>query len=692
MLDLRTARALLAPRSIALVGASDDENRPTGRPLRYLRRDGWAGALYPVNARREQVLGERAWPALDALPEVPDHVFVLLGSDAAVEVVEQCGRLGVPIATVLAGGFAEAGDAGVGRTARLRAAAAATGVRILGPNSIGVVDTRSRLTLTANAAFVDADLAPGRTFVASQSGSLIGALATRGRGRHIGFATLVSVGSETDLTLGEVCAASLDDDTIDSYALFLETLANADDLRAFAVEASARGKPVIAYKLGRSDAAADLAVTHTGALAGDDDVARAFLEDCGIARVETFDGFLEGTVLAGHVPPRTKPGVPRVGVVTATGGGAAMVVDQLGIRGIDVPGPSPALLGRVVDAVGFEVESAGIVDLTLRGTGAEPMSAAIEQLRSSGEFDLVVQVVGSSAVSHPEIATQPAIAATRNGTPLAVFAFPEAPDALTRFGAAGVPAFRSPEACGDAIAALLLRRPPRAITASPPLTASPLPELRLPSGTLGEVESYALLDRLGVPRLPSVVLERDEVPPALPFEFPVAVKLAADEVSHKSELGGVVLGVSDAAGVTGAIAAIANRAGAHGITHSRYLVQPMVQGGTEVLLGYRRDPHVGPIVMVAPGGVLAELSDERCIRLAPVDQGTARAMVDELPGLARLLGGYRGRPAADLDDLARVISAFSQLAFVPEVVDAETNPLVVTGDTVVAVDALVKVA
>src|SRR5262244_1745105 len=302
--------ALFSPRSVAIVGQSDDASKAAGRPLKFLRRIGYAGRVYPVNPRRDTVLGERAWPALAALPEPPDHVYIVTPTEAAVTAVEECGRLGVKVATVLADGFAEAGTEGLAREARLRKVCAGTGLRLVGPSSLGIVDLRTKSMMTANAAFDEKELPVGRIFAASHSGSLIGALLTRGKARGIGFAGAVSVGNEVDLALGDVCAATLDDPDIDGYILFLETLRHADRLRAFALAAAARGKPVLAYKLGRSAAARDLAATHTGALAGEDDVADVFLAACGIARVETFEALIEGLPLVARVPARPRHARP----------------------------------------------------------------------------------------------------------------------------------------------------------------------------------------------------------------------------------------------------------------------------------------------------------------------------------------------------------------------------------------------
>src|SRR3954451_21488100 len=332
--DLR--ESLFSPRCVAIVGQSDDPSKTAGRPLKFLRQMGYAGRVYPINSRREQVLGERAWPSLAVLPEIPEHAYIVTPTEAAVEAVEECGRLGVKVATVLADGFAETGAEGLARESRLRETCARTGIRLVGPSSLGVVDLRSKAMLTANAAFDEPDLPAGRIFAASHSGSLIGALLSRGKARGVGFAGLVSVGNEVDLSLGEICATTLDDAGIDGYMLFLETMRHTAALRRFAIAAAERGKPILAYKLGRSAAARELAVTHPGALAGEDDVAGAFLAACGIARAETLEGLLEGQPLLQRVPAASATRRMAVGVVTTTGGGATTAIDPLAMRGITI--------------------------------------------------------------------------------------------------------------------------------------------------------------------------------------------------------------------------------------------------------------------------------------------------------------------------------------------------------------------
>jgi acyl-CoA synthetase (NDP forming) len=683
-------QALLAPRSIALVGASDDVTKTSSRPLQFLRRAGYQGAVYPINPRRPTVLGEKAWPSLSALPEVPDHVFILTPTADAVAAAEECARLGVSVVTILAAGFSEGGPEGQLLVSRLQALCATTKLRILGPSSLGAINLRHRTIITANAAFAEPDLPSGGIFVASHSGSLLGALISRGKARNIGFAGLVSVGNEIDLSLGEICSATLDDPDVTGYMLFLESIRHADALRRFAIAAAGRGKPVVAYKLGRSAAAAELALSHTGALAGEDDLAAAFLADCGIARVFNFETLIETLPLLQRLPARPSGArTMRVGVVTTTGGGAAMVVDELGIRGIDVVKPSHATFDRLTEA-GVAAHHERIIDLTLAGTRYDIMKAALETMLAAPEFDVVVAVIGSSARFQPDLAVKPVIDSASSAKPLVTFLVPDAPQALAMLTAAGIPNFRTPESCADAVSAALLRRQPTALP-KPRDFAAPATK------QLDEIAAYRLLTKHGIAHAPAVAIAIDAHDVSLPFAYPVAVKLLSDEIAHKTEVGGVVLNVGDAAQLKAAIGKIGGSVRTHRpdakVTH--VLVQPMTAGLGEMLLGYRVDAEAGPIVLLAAGGIFTEIYRDRSIRLAPVTLDTAREMIAEL-AITRVFQGFRNKPHGDLEALAQAIVAMSQLAVDEDVivVDAEINPLIINpvGQGVVAVDALVALA
>lgn len=680
--------AIFSPRSIAVVGASDDPTKTAGRPVPYLRRCGFKGNVYVINPKRTVVQNEPAYASIESLPEVPDHAYIVVPTEGVLDAVEDCAAAGVPVATVLASGFSEAGAKGRQREARLCQIVKRTGIRLIGPSSLGVVNMHEQLVITANAAFAEPDLPKGSLFVASHSGSMLGALMSRGKERDIGFAGLVSVGSEADLCIGEICSLTLGDPNIRGYLLFLETIRKGRQLREFAIAAAARGKPVIAYKLGRSTAAAQLALSHTGALAGEDDVADAFFKDCGIARVETLEAFIEAPPLLARMPALAEfDHRPKVGVVTTTGGGAAMVVDQLGTRGVAVQTPSPETYDRLAD-VGIQVARGGIVDLTLAGTRYEVMNAALDVLLSASEFDLVVAVAGSSARFHPDLAVRPIIDSSNAQKPLVAFVVPHAPEALACLTRAGVPNFRTPEACADAIAATFARRIPKPLIDRPPQAAGSVT-------VLDELEAFSILDSLDIPRVTSVAISATE--PAAPawLQFPLVAKVLSAEIPHKTDVGGVVLDIDSAEALHLAVAKIRSDVKNHcpDLTVERVLLQPMVAGIGEVLVGYRVDAQVGPLVMLAGGGILTEIYRDRSLRLAPVGLETAREMISEVKTL-RAYAGYRGKPAADLEALAHAVVALSQLAIRNDlnVLEAEVNPMLLLQKGVMAVDALITLA
>ena len=682
-----TAKALLQPESVAVYGASDDVQKMGGRPIQFLKRSRFQGRIYPINPKRDEIQGLKAWPNLKSLPEVPDHVFVLTPTDTVIDAVRECAEVGVKIVTILASGFSEAGEEGRAREQELLAIAAKSGVRILGPSSLGVVNPGTELVLTANAAFAEPDIPPGKIFVASHSGSMIGALVSRGKARGVGFAGLVSVGSEVDLSVGEICEATLDDPGIQGYLLFLESLRHGDAIQRFARAAAERGKPVIAFKLGRSEAAAEMSATHTGALAGEDDIADAFLKDLGVVRVEMLETLFEVFPLAQKLPLGASTG-KRVGVVTTTGGGAAMVVDQLGIRDVTVQPASESTLSKL-QAAKIPGSVGRVLDLTLAGTKYEVMKKALDIMLEAPEFDLVVAVVGSSARFQPDLAVKPIMDSASHQKPLVAMLVPDAPDALAQLTAANIPCFRTPEACADAIAAVFARRRPGMMAKS---NAQDIGTGTL--RTLSESQAYDLLDSLDVPHAPACLFSLDATPDELPFAFPVVAKVCSPLIPHKTEVGGVVLGIQNLKELALAFETLRHHLAekAPGIRCDEVLVQPMRKGLTEVLVGYRVDVDAGPIIMLAAGGVWAEVMRDRSIRLAPVTVDVAREMIAEVKML-KTVSGLRGRPKGDLDALAHTIAKLSNLAIRPElnVSEAEVNPLMVMpeGQGVLAVDALI---
>ncbi|HET7364178.1 MAG TPA: acetate--CoA ligase family protein [Burkholderiales bacterium] len=652
---MRLAQALFAPRAVALVGASGDPGKNTARPQRYLRKHGYAGRIVPINATRDEVLGERAYRRLADAPGEIDHAFIMVeGVEAALE---DCARKGVAVASIYTNGFADAGAAGAEREKRLLERARALGVRLLGPNSMGVIDLRGRLALTVNAV-LEADALPaGSTSLVSQSGTMLGTLLSRGAARGLGYAKLISVGNEADLGVGELVELLVGDADTKVIALFLETVRDAERLASAARRAHAAGKPIVAYKLGRSALGVELARSHTGALAGSDAALDAFFRDCGIVRVDMLESLIEIPPLLARRKPMVLRRTPKVAVVTTTGGGAATVVDRLGLRGIEL---------------------AGMHDLTMAGN-AQGYRATLEKLLASADCDAVLAAVGSSAQFHPEFAIEPIVTAQRTEKPLVTFLTPHAERSLALLAANGVPAFRTPEACADSLAAFFAWRTPREFGDGWGQTLRSVPD----SGSVPELirapspNWFAVLTALGIPVVEQAIAQAPGYAHGL--RYPVALKRIG--VEHKTEQGAVALDIRDDA----ELARHARRMG-----DERLLVQRMEHGLAEAIVGYRDDPVVGPLALVGAGGTLAEIYKDFAVEMAPVSEAEALAMIERVKGLA-VVRGYRNLPRGDVVALARAVAALSRLALVPgrPVREAEANPVIVKREGVVAVDALI---
>jgi len=683
---MNLAQSLFRPRTIALIGASADPKKNTARPQRFLRKHGFAGRILPINPGRTEVLGETAYPSLAQAPGDIDHAFIMVPAAHVEAAIEQCAARGVPVATVYSDGFAEAGGAGVELEHRLVERARALGVRLLGPNCIGVVNVTDATALTVNAVLEMDALPRGHASVVSQSGTIIGTILSRGAARGLGFAKLVSVGNESDVGVGELCEMLVDDPDTHVILLFLETIRDAGRLARAAARAHAAGKAIVAYKLGRSELGASLARSHTGALAGSDAAIDAFFRRHGIVRVDMLETLIEiAPLLAGRVPAPRRVGAPRVAVVTTTGGGAASVVDRLGTLGIGTLMPDAPLIAALA-AQGVPVRAAPIIDLTLAAT-PEKYRAVLEALLAHPACDAVLAVVGSSAQFHPALAVRPILAVERGPKPLAAFLAPHAEDSLRMLAEAGVPAFRTPEACADALGAYFAWGAPEA-----PVPGAPPGALATPpaGGSLDEDRALGLFDALGVPTVRRAVARAPGFEHDVPY--PVAAKVLSADVLHKTEAGGVVLGIADAAQFAERVPRMldAVRAAAPGARIDGVLVQRMAAGLAEVIVGYRHDELVGPVVVVGMGGRLAEIYRDTSVRCAPVDEAQASRMIDEVRGLA-IVRGYRSMPKGDVAALARAVAAVSRLALLPgqPVAEAEINPLIVGADGVVAVDGLV---
>ena len=684
------AQALFAPRAVALIGATADNAKNNSRPQRFLRRHGYRGRILPINPGRSEVLGEPAYPDLLAAPGPIDHAFIMVPAASVPAVLDQCCERGVPVATLFSAGFAELGDEGLARQREMVRRARSGGLRLLGPNCMGLVNVQGAMALTVNAVFEYEQPAPGPLSIISQSGSMLGSIVSRARPRKLGFSKLVSVGNECDLGVGELAEMLVDDPDTGAILLFLEVFRDADRLARAARRAFAAGKPVIAYKLGRSGVGRQVAISHTGAMTGPDEIAGAFFREHGIIRVDMLESLFETPrLVTGHRPPRGR----RVAVVTGTGGAAAMVVDRLGALGAEVVPPSERVIANLA-AQDIAVAPVPLTDIPMGRSEGGRYTAILSELLASDHCDAVVSVVGSSARNLGVIVDRVLQAQPRDRKPLAVFLAPRAEEGLALLEGNGIAGFRTPESCADAVFAYLNWRAPleRERPAAGELAAAAACASRAVTPRLDERDSCALFAALGIPIAENRVATRAQDCAGL--DGAVAVKILSPDIAHKSEARAVRLNVGPGKELATAFEEVLANARAYKKVAriDGVLVQRMESGLAEVIVGYRRDPEAGSVVMLGAGGIAAELRRSFCVRIAPVSLEEAAAMIEEVRDLA-LLRGYRGLPRGDRAALARAIRALSLLASLEgrKVSEAEINPLIVKaeGQGVVAVDGLV---
>lgn len=680
------AEAIFRPRGIALVGASADADKINARPQAYLREAGYEGFVAPINPGANVIGGVRAYSSVSDVAGRIDHAFIMVPANMVADVIRECGAAGVSVATIFSAGFAELGPAGATAQRELVAVAREAGMRIIGPNCIGLIDVHHRMPLTTNAAIAKERMVPGGVSVISQSGSMLGSLITRAAPRGTGFAKLVSIGNEADLGVGEIAQHVIDDDESDVLLLFLETIRDPDTLAAAARRAHQLGKPVIAYKLGRSDIGRRVAASHTGAIVGSDETASAFFRDNGILRVETLDGFLELPALVrGRHPPKGR----RAGMMTATGGAAAMIADRLGVMGDTVPTPPEELRTSLAEK-GIHISDSPLIDLPMGSSDGGRYAEVLSTLLASDYCDAVVSVIGSSARSRPEIVKERITSARMTDKPLAVFLAPQADEALKLLQQERIAGFRTPESCADAVHAYLNWTAPskRSEAIVPPAAR----KLAFDTERWTEETAMRLFSALGVPVVESEVVAEAQLPQWRGDDDALrVVKCLSPDIGHKSDAGLVRLRVppQEVAAVGTELIALARKnrpdARIEGV-----LIQRLEPALLELMLGFRRDPEVGPVVVVSTGGVAAEIRPSISVRIAPVTVQVAREMLKEIPEI-RLVSGFRGLPQSDLDALAQTVAVFSQLAALSEIVEAEANPVLLREREAspVAVDGLV---
>jgi acyl-CoA synthetase (NDP forming) len=685
--------ALLNPRSIAVIGASADPKKTSGLPVSYLIKHGFGGAIYPVNPKADEIQGLTCYPSVEALPEAPDVGLVLLNARRSIDAVRGLAQLGCKAAVVLASGYAEAGEEGQDLQAQLKEAAGS--MRILGPNTIGLVNLTAGIPLSASGALEVSELPAGSVAVVSQSGGILGALLSRAAGRGIGLSSLISTSNEVDLEVSDFVEYLIDDPSTKVIALYLESIRHPARFREVAMRAREAGKPLVVFKIGRSEAGASAASSHTGALAGEDRVYDAFFRELGVIRVNTFDEFLD--VPAVLVAGRQLAG-RRVAVLTSTGGAGTLIADSLGINGFETPPPDQATAEKLRALQGDTPTALdrNPIDVTLAGLQPDLLRQAIRILLESDSYDALIVIIGSSGLAMPDLVVG-AISDSLDSSdkPVLAYVSPYAPNTLQRLNRAAIPGFSSPESCSAVLEALHITSQPLKAGASQPSVQ--LPDVSgLPQGAIDEAAAKQLFAEAGIAVPPSRVVHTREEAERAASEVgaPVVLKVLDANLLHKSDIGGVALHLN-ADTIGDRLEQMTHQVKSHvGRRPDAYLVEAMVSGGHELILGANRDA-LGTAILLGAGGVTAELFKDTAIRLLPAQGGLtleqAREMMQQLTTWP-LLDGYRGAPRRDTEALAQAIVHFSALmaALGERLVTSEINPLFVLpeGEGVVAADAV----
>ena len=494
---------LLQPRSVAVIGASADPTKTAGRPVSYLMKHAFGGKIYPVNPKVESIAGLKCYPDVASLPETPDVAIVLLGADRAHDAVRELAARGTVATIVLASGYTETGEQGARRQQQLMEAAGS--MRILGPNTIGLVNLTDSIVLSASGALEMESFPVGSIGVVSQSGGILGSLLSRAAARGIGLSKLISTSNEVDLELADFIDALIDDEATQVIALYVEAVRNPEKFRAAALKAARAGKPIVAFKIGRSEAGAKAAVSHTGALAGADRMYDALFRQCGVIRAQTFDDLLDipvalatGRKLRGN----------RVAILTSTGGAGTLVSDSLGVSGFDTPAPDAqtAAALRALQTGDHAALDRNPIDVTLAGLQPELLRSAIRILLASPSYDALTIIVGSSSLAMPELmAGAIADCLPLSDKPVNAYVSPHAPEVAALLTQRGVPAFTAAESCTAALRGMLQMSKWKA---SEPVAAAPLVFVDdLPAGSLNEAQAKQLFARFGVPCVREIEVE-----------------------------------------------------------------------------------------------------------------------------------------------------------------------------------------
>jgi acyl-CoA synthetase (NDP forming) len=694
------------PRSIAIIGASQDFITISGQPLKHLQSHGYRGKLYPVNPRYQEVAGVKCYPAIKDLPETPDLVLVLVNASRVADMLRQCGAKGVPYVIIFSSGFSEMGGEGVKMQRELAQIAREHDIGVIGPNCQGMMNVADGVFAGFGSVFFT-DYEPGSVSMVSQSGGFgFSVMNLSSKDGGLPFRQMVTTGNEIGISTLEFMDYFIRDPQTTLIGAYLEGAKDAHRLPEIGRRALAAGKPILMWKVGNTEQGQKAAASHTANLGGAMALYQAAFREGGIIQVDDIQDLVDyGRAFRGGRLPRGN----RLAIITISGGAGILMTDECIGRGMKMAELAPATLAKLKEFVPsfgslnnpVDVTAGIFNDLTL-------INRTLQAIIDDPGVDCVAMI---NASLQGEIAAKIAseIVAVANRTEKPIYLCWSArdvmaPEAYAALETARIPHYKSPVRCGRALAAVSwyaqAKRRIEARRAEQPLAISKPRAAALLAGRTGDVAEHAakrVLAEYGIPvTKEALATTREEALAAAGrIGYPVAVKVQSPDIPHKTEARAVRLAVSGDRELASAYDEVLAGARAYNpkAKIDGVLVQEMVGDGMEAILGVTNDPLFGPAVMFGLGGIFAEVLKDVSFRLAPVTASVARDMVEEIAGYP-VLAGARGRPRADVDALVDAVTRLSALAvdLKDRVAELDVNPLFVfaEGKGVKAADALIK--
>ena len=697
---------LFDPRSVAVFGATELSDSVGARVFAKLNSGAFDGRVVPINPKYKKVGGLKCYPSIEATQTPIDLAVIATPAATVPKIIRECGEAGTKAAIVLSAGFDEAGDSSNSLKAELIDAAHRSGVRFLGPNCVGIVRPWHGLDAT----FLRANTPRGRLALVSQSGALCSAISDWAEPHHLGFSAIVSLGNATDLDFGDILHFLASDPKTEAILLYIEGVRDAPAFLSF-LRAAARTKPIIVLKTGRHNQSSKAAHTHTGALIGDDAVFDAALSRAGAVRAGTFGQlFAASEILSADVHADGN----RLGIVTNGGGAGVLAGDRAGDLGVDLAEPSAATVEILNSFLPRYWSHGNPIDI-LGDATPERYARAIEAALADKNFDGILVMLTPQAMTEATDVADALINAIpkRNKKPVLACWMGESSVTAARqkLSAAGIPDFTTPERAVEAFSYLAEHRRNRelALEVPGPLSEDHPPDLQLAQmiidaalaegrHMLSDIESKALLRAFRIPVNMTIRAEdaSDALIAAESVGFPVVMKIASPDISHKSDIGGVRTGIMNAADVKIAFREMMDRvkdakpeAKIDGVTIEP---QAQIEDARELVVGVSRDPVFGPVMMFGAGGTMVELLRDSAVALPPLNTVIANRLMDRTR-VSRLLGAFRDRTAVDRDEIVDVLMKVSDLVCeLPEVIELDINPLFAGSTGVLAVDARISIA